>query len=169
MRCRLCKNDSDYALNYHCAKIMQNDYAKYMHLASPLPAKRPAFGNLANLPMSAPLPPSSDTSSSRGSSLSSYAARAPAPRPPPADLSARPPINGQTNHSFVMSCPLHYRQAAAFHLPFSSGSSDSAASTQPAPGLGAHPPVPPLPSPALCILMRPLPAKLGRRSGAKQH
>jgi hypothetical protein len=30
------KNDSDYALHNHYAKFMPNDYAKFMHLASPL-------------------------------------------------------------------------------------------------------------------------------------
>ncbi len=35
-RFRLCKNDSDYALHNHYAKFMQDDFAKFMHLASPM-------------------------------------------------------------------------------------------------------------------------------------
>jgi hypothetical protein len=65
-----------------------------------LAAKLLALGNLTSLLMSAPSPPSSDTSSSKGSSLLSYtvradlailirlrpASRAPAPRLPPANF-----------------------------------------------------------------------------------
>jgi hypothetical protein len=127
-----------------CIRLMEmcafKQAAREADVAARLAAKQPALGNLTNLPMSAPSHPSS--SSSTRSSLSSYAVRAnPAPtRPRPA---SRAPlqlvchcrashlpifaIDGLTNHSFVTSCPLPYRQAAACLTPSISGASNSAA------------------------------------------
>jgi hypothetical protein len=142
-----------------CIRLMDmctfEQAAREADVAARLAAKRPALGNLTNLPMSAPSPPSS--SSSGGASLSSYAVRAdPAPTRGRTSFArgrllvrhcsaSRLPISaldGLTNHSFVTSCPLPCRQAAACSTPSISGASNSAAP-------GAPPPVLLFPAPSL--------------------
>ena len=88
--------------------------AREADVAARLTAKRPALGNLTNLPMSAPSPPSSSSSwGPSASSLSSYAVRAD-PHSPAASFSCATVTAAPAAcrfpqlmdyHSYVTSCP----------------------------------------------------------------
>jgi hypothetical protein len=149
-------SSSSYAV---CAPPPSPPFRTRPLLARFSPASRPLLARFSLL-MPAPqrqaaASPPSSSSSMRSSSSSSYAAcfgsvpRRPPARFVPQRVAIPHRMDAQSTHSFVTSCSLLCRQAAACRTPSINGTSMSAAP-------GADPPVPPLlcrAEPALRIRM----------------